>query len=81
MTGAGGVERMDTETNEGALRTQCKKCGKQGHWARMCQTMSVREIRTEEGSNSEEESVYLGTVSRKNGPKAWDVPLKMQRTS
>lgn len=59
-----GVAKQDTKTLESspAAVTECKKCKKKAHWARMCKSKTVRQVTVKEGS---EESFYLGAVRKK----------------
>nr|XP_023665577.1 uncharacterized protein K02A2.6-like [Paramormyrops kingsleyae] len=61
-----------------AVGTECKKCRKKGHWARMCKTKTVRQVTVKEES---EESFYLGAVSNKNKLEegSWTVSLTIGR--
>ncbi|KAI2647390.1 Transposon Tf2-8 polyprotein [Labeo rohita] len=62
-----------------AADTECRKCKRKGHWARMCKSKTVRQVTTKEMS---EESFYLGAVSNKSDTEKakWTVSLKIGDT-
>lgn len=62
-----------------AADTECRKCKRKGHWARMCKSKTVRQVMAKEVS---EESFYLGVVSNKNESveAKWTVLLKIGDT-
>ena len=61
------------------MDSECRKCGKKGHWERQCFSKSVREVSyCEDG----EESFYLGAVSKVNQGSAehWTEQINIGNT-
>lgn len=56
-----------------ASEEKCHKCGKKGHWAKLCRTRE--EVRTVE--TDRDDGAFMGTVEQSNSSNPWSITLQV----